>query len=123
MGSGDTPIQMLEFNQICSVRTLKQGEHERMRVKPNDASKVLHISYVDEGSHDTLLATHHDTVSHYKVYVHVIHDSSNICTCTCIINFIYEESYMYMYMYMYMYYMCYVYMYMYDDVFLGLKIL
>ena len=35
------PITTYEFNQIHSVRTLKNGEHETFRIKQSDLKKVL----------------------------------------------------------------------------------
>lgn len=49
MGTEATPYIMLEFGQIYSVRTLEQGEHERVRVKPNDAKRVLQLAYEEGG--------------------------------------------------------------------------
>ena len=49
MGTDATPHLQLEFDQIYSVRTLEQGEHERVRVKPNDAKRVLQLAY-EEGA-------------------------------------------------------------------------
>ena len=49
MGSQVAPYLMLEFCQIYSVRTLEQGEHERVRVKPIDAKRVIQLAY-EEGS-------------------------------------------------------------------------
>ena len=48
MGTDSAPYLMLEFGQIYSVRTLEQREHERVRVKPNDAKRVLQLAYEEE---------------------------------------------------------------------------
>ena len=37
------PILTFEFSQIYTVRTLNPGEHEIMRVKPNDLKKILMV--------------------------------------------------------------------------------
>ncbi len=50
MGTDAPPYLMLEFGQIYSVRTLEQGEHERVRVKPNDAKRVIQLAYEEEES-------------------------------------------------------------------------
>ena len=39
------PILQFEFEQIHGVRTLKPGEYERVKVKPNDAKQVLYLTY------------------------------------------------------------------------------
>lgn len=49
MGTQAAPYLLLEFGQIYSVRTLEQGEHERLRIKPNDAKRVIQLAY-EEGS-------------------------------------------------------------------------
>lgn len=48
MGTDTPPQFTLELGQIYSVRTLEQGEHERVRVKPNDAKRVLQLAYIDQ---------------------------------------------------------------------------
>lgn len=50
MGTDTPPQVTLDLGQLYSVRTLEQGEHERVRVKPNDAKRVLQLAYVDQPS-------------------------------------------------------------------------
>ena len=38
---GPGPITTLEFSQIYTVRTLRPGEHETLRVKQSDVKKIL----------------------------------------------------------------------------------
>ena len=48
MGSAAVPYLTLEFPQIYNVRLLKAGEHESVRVKANDAKRVLLLAYIDQ---------------------------------------------------------------------------
>ena len=48
MGSAAVPHLTLEFPQIYNVRLLKAGEHESVRVKANDAKRVLLLAYIDQ---------------------------------------------------------------------------
>lgn len=59
MGTDVSPQFTLDFSQVYSVRTLEQGEHERVRIKPNEAKRVLQLAYVDqpeEGSNVPLIS-------------------------------------------------------------------
>ena len=75
MGTQVAPHLLLEFEQIYSVRTLEQGEHERARVKHNDAKRIIQLAY-EEGTGGTRINRTDDFVR--------LKDSSlnNIDTCT-----------------------------------------
>ena len=86
MGTEATPYIMLEFGQIYSVRTLEPGEHERVRVKPNDAKRVLQLAY-EEGGRSMKLNNPEEFVSLYVcMYV-----------CVCMYVYIYVHIYVCMY--------------------------
>lgn len=39
------PISTFDFSQIYTVRTLRPGEHEQVRVKPSDVKKILVVRH------------------------------------------------------------------------------
>ncbi len=43
---GGGSISTFEFSQIYTVRTLRPGEHEQVRVKPSDVKKILLVSHI-----------------------------------------------------------------------------
>ena len=55
MGTDVPPTFTLELSQVYSVRTLAQGEHERVRIKPNDSKRVLQLAYVDQVSDQSMM--------------------------------------------------------------------
>ena len=75
MGSAAVPYLTLEFPQIYNVRLLKPGEHESVRVKANDAKRVLLLAYIDqaiEARKSNLPVPSEDSVS-FAFVGHVLH--------------------------------------------------
>lgn len=90
MGTDNPPQVTLDLGQLYSVRTLEQGEHERVRVKPNDAKRVLQLAYVDQpsgGGNMTIVSKADDGVSSFVLsqYIGPLHAHVfNCCTvCQC----------------------------------------
>ena len=114
MGTEATPYIMLEFGQIYSVRTLEQGEHERVRVKPNDAKRVLQLAY-EEGGCSMKLKNPEESVSVFvRIYVCMyVYVCMHVCMYICMYVCMYICMYICMYVHMYvcMYVCMYVYMY------------
>jgi hypothetical protein len=83
MGTDSSPIITLELSQIYSVRTLEQGEHERLRIKPNDLKMVLQLAYIDDASAINLFVPTDTGVGIVHVRGHYFEDSRNSSRSSC----------------------------------------
>uniref|UniRef100_A0A1X7V8G1 non-specific serine/threonine protein kinase n=1 Tax=Amphimedon queenslandica TaxID=400682 RepID=A0A1X7V8G1_AMPQE len=82
MGTDIPPSFTLELSQVYSVRSLTQGEHERVRIKPNDSKRVLQVAYVDQQSEQSIIA-HPPVEGEVHVRGHHFVESRNSSRSSC----------------------------------------